>query len=344
MNSLPNQSSKCQRIAKIYLVENIINQKKYIGFTTMNAAKRWHHHVWMAKHGSLNHLHSAIRKYGPENFNVTEIYYSKDLTHTLSEMEPYFIHTFDSFLRGYNMTAGGDGRLNAPHNEATKEKMRSVWTPERRAEASKRFSLLPRTEEHKRHIGAALKGRKRSPEEIEKLRKALTGRKLTPEHIQKMREHVVTEKTRAKMSVAKKGKKQNPIFIEKRAASLRGRKCTPEQIEANRQAQLALHRKDSIKTLQRKREARQKYLENHESNAVRKWILWHKDEANSFTVTNLEKWSKEHNLRADSLQKAASGARKSAYGYRVWRYEKAPEEILQLLNPHNMEIFQMIDQ
>lgn len=330
-NNLP-----CQ-VAKIYLVENMVNHRKYVGFTIGSVAARWRRHVYDANRNSRFHLHRAIRKHGKENFQISEIYCSTDILYTLHEMEPYFIEQYNSYGCGYNMTIGGDGvigskRIFRPIPPSVKQKMREWWTPERRAEASKRFSELPRTEEHKAHIAAALKGRKRSPEEIEKLRNALTGRKLSPERVQKMRDRVVSVETRQKMSVVRKGKRQNPLFVEKRAAANRGQKRTPEQIEKNRQTQLALHRKDSTETLRKKREARAKYLQKNENSSVREWILWYKNESRPILIRNIEKWAKEHGMRGDSLQKVARGARETAYGYRVWRRDKAPDDILQILS------------
>lgn len=326
-----------ESIAKIYIIENLLNHRKYIGFTTASLQHRWRQHVYDSKKQSQFYLHRAIRRYGKESFSIIEIYSSKDIDHTLHVMEPFFIKQFDTYETGYNMTLGGDGVIGykgvrRPHSAEVIQKMKDRWTPELRTEASKRFSELPRTEEHKAHIGAALKGRNKSPEAIEKLRQFLTGRKLSPEHIQKLRERIVSTETRQKMSIAGKGKRQNPLFVEKRAAANRGQKRTPEQIEVNRQAQLILHRKDTEETLTKKREARRRYLEHNESNATKNWILWHKDESSPFTIRNIEKWAAEKGLRGDSLQKVAKGTRKTAYGYRVWRQDKAPEEILQILS------------
>jgi group I intron endonuclease len=322
---------KSESIAKIYIIENLINHRKYIGFTTASLQSRWRKHVYSAKK-SKYYLHRAIRKYGKENFSIAEIYSSKNVEHTLHEMEPFFIKQFDTYENGYNMTIGGEGIIGCrsvrhPHSPETIQKMKDGWTPERRAEASKRFSELPRTDEHNARIAAAHKGCKKSPEAIEKHRKAMTGRKLSADQIQKMRERVVTEETRMKMSKAKKGQPQSSKSVEKRAAANRGQTRTPHQIEANRQTQLALHRKHTETEIQKMKNARRLYLEHNESNATKNWILWHKNESTPFFVRNLEKWAAQKGLRGDSLQKVAKGIRNSDHGYRVWREDKCPEEI-----------------
>lgn len=96
-----------ERICGIYCINNIINNKKYIG-QSININKRWKSHI-----SALNnnrhynfHLQQAWNKYGSKNFefNVIEIC-DKSL---LNEREVYWIEKFNSLELGYNATMGGD--------------------------------------------------------------------------------------------------------------------------------------------------------------------------------------------------------------------------------------------
>lgn len=95
----------------IYKVINKVNNKVYIGMTSLYYTERWNSH----KNRSFNqntpdyncHFHRAIRKYGLENFDweVIEICDNS----LLCEREKYWIKFYDSFNTGYNMTLGGEG-------------------------------------------------------------------------------------------------------------------------------------------------------------------------------------------------------------------------------------------
>jgi group I intron endonuclease len=66
----------------------------------------------------------AISKYGKDHFSFEVIYQSKDGTHTLDVMEPYFISLYQSFGRGYNLTAGGEGTYGYKRTPEQIERMR----------------------------------------------------------------------------------------------------------------------------------------------------------------------------------------------------------------------------
>lgn len=116
----------------------------------------------------------------------------------------------------------------------------------------KPYMRKPKSEETKAKMSAAAKGRKKSPEAVEKVRKALTGRRATEKQLECLslgrkrpegyvsplkgipREtpwmfgrtpanagKPVSDETRAKLSAAKKGRKQTPEQIAKRVASRR---------------------------------------------------------------------------------------------------------------------------
>jgi len=91
----------------IYKVTNRINGKVYIGQTKQSLQKRWSNHCCKNSHCSI--LHSAIEKYGAENFTVEQI----DVAATKDELdkkEIFWISHYNSIApNGYNISSGGNG-------------------------------------------------------------------------------------------------------------------------------------------------------------------------------------------------------------------------------------------
>ena len=90
----------------IYLIENKINGKKYIGKTYRTIELRWKEHVKDAKRFPDRPLYKAILKYGEESFSISEIEYVEDV----EEREVFWIAYYGCFSAGYNATMGGDGK------------------------------------------------------------------------------------------------------------------------------------------------------------------------------------------------------------------------------------------
>lgn len=91
----------------LYLVENKINGKYYIGQTVDFDFRKWTHERCYEKDDC--YFHRAIKKYGKENFEWTILgtVYKKE---TADRLEKEFIKAFDCYKpKGYNMTKGGDG-------------------------------------------------------------------------------------------------------------------------------------------------------------------------------------------------------------------------------------------
>jgi single-strand DNA-binding protein len=127
-------------IGSIYFVINKITGKYYIGRTTQKVLDRWRDHKRFSIEKRQDHYFSrAIRKYGPESFEVRTIFICYD-EKTLSEAEQYFIKLFSSNNRtfGYNSTPGGEG-----------------------------YSL---SKEHRKKIGLSNLGKKRSQEFCERMK------------------------------------------------------------------------------------------------------------------------------------------------------------------------------
>lgn len=93
----------------IYKITNLINNKIYIGLTTLSLNKRWTSHKAECKRNNKKHLYNAMRKYGIESFKIEEIDNTDDII-KLGELERYYIKFYDSRNpeKGYNITAGGE--------------------------------------------------------------------------------------------------------------------------------------------------------------------------------------------------------------------------------------------
>lgn len=93
----------------IYMVVNMVNNKKYIG-QSKNIRKRFqsHHLVDYKNENNCNYntkFYQAIRKYGIDNFEVIILKLCKE--EELDDLEIKFIKEFDTFKNGYNSTEGG---------------------------------------------------------------------------------------------------------------------------------------------------------------------------------------------------------------------------------------------
>lgn len=117
-------------ITGIYLVENLITNKKYIG-QSINIKKRFlSHHIYdykNPKNESYNSkFYQALRKYGLNKFKVSIIEICEK--EALNEKEIYWINFFDSYKNGYNSTLGGSNlskKIFSEESKLKKEKTRN---------------------------------------------------------------------------------------------------------------------------------------------------------------------------------------------------------------------------
>lgn len=149
--------------AIIYLVTNLETGTEYVGYTN-DLPRRMRQHHYDAKEGTT-YFYRAIRKYGWENFAFDVIFEHDDEQWTLDVMEPYFIEWYDTYDNGYNLSEGGEGAIGHKHTEEARRKM---------SEAKKGKKLGPRSEETKRKISEALKGKKCGPPASEETRRKLS--------------------------------------------------------------------------------------------------------------------------------------------------------------------------
>lgn len=109
---------------KIYMIENTINGKKYIGQTIQQVKTRFN---WHYNNPGSPMIHNALQKYGRDRFKITILckYTSKE---ELDKMEKYYIKKYNTMDRsiGYNRSEGGDGTHGYHHTKDAKEAM-SKW-------------------------------------------------------------------------------------------------------------------------------------------------------------------------------------------------------------------------
>lgn len=144
----------------IYLIENNINKKKYIGkHSTNNLQDKYF--------GGGTYLKSAIKKYGRENFKkkILELCENPEI---INEKEIFWISELNTKSPyGYNLTNGGDGgnifQKGIPKCEEHRRKMKEAWIDRRK---------IPISKETRQKISEAGTGEKRSKECKDKIGKA----------------------------------------------------------------------------------------------------------------------------------------------------------------------------
>jgi group I intron endonuclease len=174
----------------IYIITNMVNGKKYVGLTN-SLSKRWNKHK-NAK-GSAPALHSAIKKYGIENFDFVH-YASAFGPDAAKTIEIAVIAEYNTQVpNGYNLTAGGDGTLEPSPDlrqrlsDSHKGKAQSEETKRKRSESLKKAYAEGRrsprsgwklSDEAKLKLSESKKGNKNP----------MYGKRLSKEHSQKISE------------------------------------------------------------------------------------------------------------------------------------------------------------
>ena len=165
----------------VYMIENKINGKKYIGITTNSFAERYPHGI---KNHHNPHLRKSIAKYGEENFEVVVLEKNVKDMKTLCELEMKYIEKYDTCNKekGYNKSLGG---LGVRQIERSPEHCRNLskakkginplknYTPEQMARRNAKLSRALRGKNNPRY---GMTKDKLKPETIEKLRQAALGK------------------------------------------------------------------------------------------------------------------------------------------------------------------------
>lgn len=100
----------------VYLITNLINDKKYVGITN-DYRRRWANH----KNGNSKNMviGQAIEKYGVKNFKFEIIEKNVPLDQ-IDEKEQYYIEYYQSHVstnKGYNVSKGGRYNINNQDND-----------------------------------------------------------------------------------------------------------------------------------------------------------------------------------------------------------------------------------
>jgi len=154
----------------VYLIECILDGKKYVGYTSDPDARWIEHQASSRRKRCCTYLHRALAKHGIENFRFSVIENCVSIDHGL-QREIFWIKNLSTFApNGYNMTEGGDGLHGYKHTEETKRKM---------SELRKGKHLSEFTKQKLSKLG---KGRVKSPETCERISKGKKGRDFTDAH------------------------------------------------------------------------------------------------------------------------------------------------------------------
>lgn len=109
---LPKRIIKTKnQIGQIYIIKNIVNDKVYIGETTVGYKKRFAQHCKHSNRSNRHYkLYEAMNTYGVDKFHV-ELLEDNVPIDKMYEKEIFYIKKYNSFYNGYNSTKGGNGRL-----------------------------------------------------------------------------------------------------------------------------------------------------------------------------------------------------------------------------------------
>lgn len=131
----------------IYIITNNINQKKYIG-QTLNPKRRWMVHRTICK--PLTYIDNTIAKYGVTNFSFAVIAECWSQAEA-DELEILLIRLYSSIDKnyGYNIKPGGKVSYGWSHTEETKRKISEaekgkIMSDESRIKMSKSQKKRPR--------------------------------------------------------------------------------------------------------------------------------------------------------------------------------------------------------
>jgi len=129
----------------VYLIQNSINNKKYIGQTRQGIKKRFYQHIYDSKTNRNNlYICKAIRKHGENNFNIWILEYCTT-QEELNKTEAFYINYFKTLDKnlGYN-TQPIDLNGNYKTDEITKKKISISSSRPDRKEHCRKLAILQR--------------------------------------------------------------------------------------------------------------------------------------------------------------------------------------------------------
>lgn len=101
------------QIGSIYIIRNNINNKVYIGQTSVDIKRRFLNHLSAARRGKDYVIGKAIRKYGANNFYIELL--EECPIDQLNDKEKYYIEKYNATNNkyGYNISIGGNAVTKA---------------------------------------------------------------------------------------------------------------------------------------------------------------------------------------------------------------------------------------
>lgn len=196
----------------IYMYENLINHKKYVGQTTKPMLERHQNH----KHQKYNsYFHNALSKYGEENFEITILDFGMNAD-DLNAKEQYWIDFYETQKSGYNLTAGGKGSSGYKHSEETILHLKSINTGSNNPMFGRTLSPQQRERMSKSKIGM-FKGRKLSRETRLKISQSKIGKNAGENNPMFGKHHIQESKDKIRnnrMSFAGANHPQSKIYVQ----------------------------------------------------------------------------------------------------------------------------------
>ena len=116
----------------IYKITNNVNGKIYIGMTTQSISVRFAQHISLSKNSDINTIISkAIRKYGRDNFTISEIDNAENIDDLKKKEAEHIIDCKTIAPNGYNIKKGGQVGGNGGAN------LGKTWSKEAKKRHSK---------------------------------------------------------------------------------------------------------------------------------------------------------------------------------------------------------------
>lgn len=192
----------------VYIIENKITDKLYVGYTSLSPEIRWRAHLDKLHSGRSGALYAAMRKYGIENFEMVlvERCVSKEAA---EQRETYWIKNLNTLAPlGYNLTEGGTGGIPASY---VKEKISKSVSGNKHPNFGKSLSKKTRDKISEAHKGKQwFLGKTHSKETRQKMREMRIG----PNNPMWGKTYQHTEETKRKLSRDRMGQ-GNPNFGKK---------------------------------------------------------------------------------------------------------------------------------
>ena len=237
-----------EKTGVVYRIYHKESMKSYVG-KSVHPQRRIREHL--SGRTSSPAIRAAIKKYGADAFRV-EVLESEVPESCLSKMEILHIRFFKSIAPdGYNLTDGGEGVSGLKRGDPWNKGKTSIYSDDTRrkmSEANKGKKLSPEARKKVSEAGKGRtpwnKGKKYTPEARQKMKGHPAhnkGKSPSPETRQKMskahkgrdpwnkgKTSIYSDGTRRKMSEARKGRSLSPETRQKISEAGKGRKHSPE--------------------------------------------------------------------------------------------------------------------